>query len=171
MTGIDPVVIVNELGGYKLPWHCREFTLSSGVFGQVKDADGSILATYRVELAGQEDGRRDSKLWHGICDAVNLRAAAAPDALALMGATGLTRFQAQVLHYIEEFRASQGVSPTYQEIADALGLKAKSRAHAAVQSLAERGRIRFSPAHARSIVVTVPLTTEERRSCPPLPPL
>lgn len=59
---------------------------------------------------------------------------------------GLTKRQAQVLAILE---ASPGVTPSYAEIAAALGLKSKSGIYRAVQALAERGRV--TVIHKRAI--------------------
>lgn len=56
---------------------------------------------------------------------------------------GVTRRQALLLSYVVAHQAANGgASPSYQEIADALGLASKSSVARLVKSLIERGRLR-----------------------------
>lgn len=73
----------------------------------------------------------------------------------------LTRKQYDLLAYIADRLGNGGVSPSFQEMADALGLKSKSNIHRLVQSLAERGFIRRLPDRARSIeIIRLPDTIQ-----------
>lgn len=65
-------------------------------------------------------------------------------------AYGLTTRQADVLAFIRR-RLGEGISPSYQEIQDALGLKSKSGVARLVRGLVDRGRIRQLPYRGRSI--------------------
>lgn len=67
---------------------------------------------------------------------------------------GRTKRQQQALDFIfNYFAASGGISPSYSEIAAALGLKSKSQVHRLIGALADRGCIGHIPGRARSIVV------------------
>lgn len=65
----------------------------------------------------------------------------------------LTKRQAELLMFIYTSTQASGVSPSYEEMAAALGLKAKSGVHRLIRSLAERGYLRQTKAHARAIEV------------------
>lgn len=65
--------------------------------------------------------------------------------------TGLTPRQQQVLALIRERIASDGVPPTLQEIAQALGFKQAVAARKHVQRLAEAGYLSLRPHQARGI--------------------
>ena len=70
-----------------------------------------------------------------------------------MSRIGLTRRQRDLLEFIEQYCASgNGVSPSYEEMKDALGLKSKSGIYRLTHALAQRGFIRMLPNCARSIV-------------------
>lgn len=47
------------------------------------------------------------------------------------------------LAFIERFASGNGMTPTYQEIADALRLRSVRTAHDVVASLADKGRVRL----------------------------
>jgi repressor LexA len=65
---------------------------------------------------------------------------------------GLTARQQQCLSFVHRYRQLQhGVSPSYDEIKTALGLKSKSGVHRLVQGLAARGHISRVAKNARSI--------------------
>ena len=66
---------------------------------------------------------------------------------------GLTVEQRRALEFIRDFVKANGKSPTYQEIADALGLRSKAGVARLINALVERGHIAHMPARARSIVV------------------
>lgn len=75
--------------------------------------------------------------------------------------SGLTYPQRDCLAAIQELCA-EGVSPTYQEIADRAGLKSKSRVSIVVGQLVERGLLRHRPFKTRSLEVVTeaaPLAT------------
>jgi SOS-response transcriptional repressor LexA len=72
----------------------------------------------------------------------------------------LTPRQHEALRFIAGFKESLGIAPTLREIADGLGLHAKSvfTADWLVRSLEERGAIRTAAGLGRSIEVLVPVT-------------
>ena len=65
---------------------------------------------------------------------------------------GLTPRQRDCLDVIQRLTLD-GVSPTFQQIGDAMGIVSKSSVHRLVHSLAQRGAIRFLPNVWRSIEV------------------
>lgn len=65
----------------------------------------------------------------------------------------LTRKQTDLLHYINHRLQEDGVSPSFDEMRDALGLKSKSGIHRLISALEERGFIRRLPHRARALEV------------------
>ena len=66
----------------------------------------------------------------------------------------LTRKQHELLTYINERLAETGVSPSFEEMKDALDLKSKSGVHRLISALEERGFIRRLPNRARALEIT-----------------
>ena len=67
---------------------------------------------------------------------------------------GLTHQQARLLDAIKSYMAEHnGVGPSYEEIAAAIGIKSKSNIHYMLRSLRARGYVDFIAKHSRSIVV------------------
>ncbi|HVT53987.1 MAG TPA: transcriptional repressor LexA [Dongiaceae bacterium] len=66
----------------------------------------------------------------------------------------LTRKQRELLQFIQERLADTGISPSFDEMKDALGLKSKSGVHRLITGLEERGFIRRLPHRARALEVT-----------------
>jgi repressor LexA len=66
---------------------------------------------------------------------------------------GLTRRQAEALAFIVLFISYNGFSPSYSEIAEALGLKSKGAVFRIVHDIRKRGHIALDPTRARSIIV------------------
>jgi repressor LexA len=66
---------------------------------------------------------------------------------------GLTKRQAEAVGFIREFIASNGYSPSYDEIGRALGISARSGAHRIVQELVARGAVTILKNRTRSIRV------------------
>lgn len=65
----------------------------------------------------------------------------------------LTHMQAQLLDFIERFQAeNQGVSPSFEEMRQELGIASKSGVHRLIAALVERGRIERRYNRARAIV-------------------
>jgi repressor LexA len=76
----------------------------------------------------------------------------------------LTRKQRELLLFINQRLATTGVSPSFDEMKDALNLKSKSGIHRLVSGLEERGFIRRLPHRARALeVVKLP---EESAAAP-----
>ena len=65
----------------------------------------------------------------------------------------LTRKQHELLMFIHERLSQSGVSPSFDEMKDALGLKSKSGIHRLITGLEERGFIRRLPHRARALEV------------------
>jgi len=65
----------------------------------------------------------------------------------------LTRKQTDLLLYINQRLQDDGVSPSFDEMRDALGLKSKSGIHRLISGLEERGFIRRLPHRARALEV------------------
>lgn len=65
----------------------------------------------------------------------------------------LTRKQYELLMFIDQRLREQGVSPSFDEMRDALGLKSKSGIHRLITGLEERGFIRRLPHRARALEV------------------
>jgi repressor LexA len=65
----------------------------------------------------------------------------------------LTRKQHELLLFINGRLAQTGVSPSFDEMKDALGLKSKSGIHRLISGLEERGFIRRLPHRARALEV------------------
>ena len=66
---------------------------------------------------------------------------------------GLTDRASELLDFLR-FCAAEGMSPpTYQEMADNLGLKSKSGIHRLIKQLAERGLVRALPGRHQSVTL------------------
>ena len=65
----------------------------------------------------------------------------------------LTRKQHELLFYIHDRLAEEGVSPSFEEMKDALGLKSKYGVHRLISALEERDFIRRLPNRARALEV------------------
>jgi repressor LexA len=76
----------------------------------------------------------------------------------------LTRKQHELLLFIHERLGQGGVSPSFDEMKDALGLKSKSGIHRLITGLEERGFIRRLPHRARALeVLRLPEVAETAR--------
>ncbi|MBI1392885.1 MAG: transcriptional repressor LexA [Alphaproteobacteria bacterium] len=73
----------------------------------------------------------------------------------------LTKKQHELLAFIDERLLATGVSPSFDEMKDALNLKSKSGIHRLITALEERGYIRRLPHRARALEV---LKTPEREA-------
>jgi repressor LexA len=65
----------------------------------------------------------------------------------------LTRKQHELLMYVNQCLINDGVSPSFDEMKDALGLRSKSGIHRLITALEERGFIRRLPHRARALEV------------------
>lgn len=80
----------------------------------------------------------------------------------------LTRKQHELLLFIHDRLGQGGVSPSFDEMKDALGLKSKSGIHRLITGLEERGFIRRLPHRARALeVVRLPDGVDGARARPP----
>ena len=80
----------------------------------------------------------------------------------------LTRKQQELLLFIHERLGQDGVSPSFDEMKDALGLKSKSGIHRLITGLEERGFIRRLPHRARALeVLRLPEGAENSRAQAP----
>ena len=66
---------------------------------------------------------------------------------------GLTAKQAKFLNVIKDFIASNGYSPSYEEMKQLNGMRSKSNVHAYVYGLKKRGYLDIIRHSKRSIVV------------------
>ncbi|MDR7059959.1 MULTISPECIES: transcriptional repressor LexA [unclassified Sphingopyxis] len=85
----------------------------------------------------------------------------------------LTAKQHELLHFIQERLDTSGISPSFEEMKEALGLKSKSGIHRLISALEERGFLRRLPNRARALeVLKVPeaakATTPGRENVVPL---
>src|ERR1700732_4241841 len=65
----------------------------------------------------------------------------------------LTKKQRELLLFINQRLTATGVSPSFEEMKDALNLKSKSGIHRLISGLEERGFIRRLPHRARALEV------------------
>ena len=78
----------------------------------------------------------------------------------------LTAKQHELLHFIQQRLDASGISPSFEEMKEALGLKSKSGIHRLISALEERGFLRRLPNRARALeVLKVP---EAAKSAAPL---
>src|ERR1700754_3783236 len=88
----------------------------------------------------------------------------------------LTRKQHELICFIHERLAETGVSPSFEEMKDALDLKSKSGVHRLIRALEERSFIRRLPNRARALEVVrmpegvIPLTPAATTT-PVVPPM
>ena len=65
----------------------------------------------------------------------------------------LTKKQKQLLNYIGTFQTRNGVTPSYEEMKDALALKSKSGIHRLILALEERGFVKRLAHKARALEI------------------
>lgn len=83
----------------------------------------------------------------------------------------LTRKQHELICFIHDRLAETGVSPSFEEMKEALDLKSKSGVHRLISALEERGFLRRLPNRARALeVVKMPERVEPRRAAPAAAP-
>ena len=75
----------------------------------------------------------------------------------------LTAKQHELLHFIQQRLDVSGISPSFEEMKEALGLKSKSGIHRLISALEERGFLRRLPNRARALEV---LKTPEGAKAP-----
>ena len=83
----------------------------------------------------------------------------------------LTRKQHELVCFINDRLAATGVSPSFEEMKDALALKSKSGVHRLISALEERGFIRRLPNRARALEVVKMPDTVAGLSSGPRPPV
>jgi repressor LexA len=82
----------------------------------------------------------------------------------------LTRKQHELLCFIQQRLAETGVSPSFEEMKDALDLKSKSGVHRLISALEERQFIRRLPNRARALeVLRLPESADRRAAAAPQP--
>ncbi len=81
----------------------------------------------------------------------------------------LTRKQHELLLFIHRHLSQHGISPSFDEMKDALDLKSKSGIHRLITGLQERGFIRRLPHRARAVEI-LRLPEDVRRTQPPVAP-
>ncbi len=80
----------------------------------------------------------------------------------------LTRKQHELICFIEDRLNNSGISPSFEEMKEALGLKSKSGVHRLISALEERGFLRRLPNRARALeVVRAPERGEELAAVAP----
>jgi len=83
----------------------------------------------------------------------------------------LTKKQHELICFIHDRLAETGVSPSFEEMKEALDLKSKSGVHRLISALEERGFLRRLPNRARALeVVKMPERVEPRRATSAPPP-
>ncbi|MDK2762077.1 MAG: transcriptional repressor LexA [Sphingopyxis sp.] len=65
----------------------------------------------------------------------------------------LTAKQHELLHFIQQRLDTSGISPSFEEMKEALGLKSKSGIHRLISALEERGFLRRLPNRARALEI------------------
>lgn len=75
--------------------------------------------------------------------------------------SGLTSRQVECLRFISSYSRDNGIAPSYEEIADALGVASKSESSRLVLALEERGWLRRLSHRARSLEVVRTIPGEE----------
>lgn len=65
----------------------------------------------------------------------------------------LTAKQHELLHFIQQRLDEGGISPSFEEMKEALGLKSKSGIHRLISALEERGFLRRLPNRARALEI------------------
>jgi repressor LexA len=79
----------------------------------------------------------------------------------------LTRKQHELICFIDDRLSQTGVSPSFEEMKDALDLKSKSGVHRLISALEERGFLRRLPNRARALeVLKMPERAEPKKPAP-----
>ncbi len=82
----------------------------------------------------------------------------------------LTKKQYQLLTFIDGHLKTNGVSPSFDEMKAALGLKSKSGIHRLITGLEERGFLKRLPHRARALKVLMLPENQQARAADPKPP-
>jgi repressor LexA len=67
----------------------------------------------------------------------------------------MTRTQMKALNFVRSYVAQHGFSPSYDEIATALGVASKGNVHRVVMALLESGHLRRERSGRRNLVAVV----------------
>ncbi len=78
----------------------------------------------------------------------------------------LTRRQKEVMDYLTDFIKKHGYSPSYEEIANGLGLASLATVHKHVQALEAKQYLRRNYNHSRSLEISERFVAEERARGP-----
>lgn len=81
----------------------------------------------------------------------------------------LTAKQHELLHFIQQRLDASGISPSFEEMKEALGLKSKSGIHRLISALEERGFLRRLPNRARALEVLKLPDAMHRAPAPAIP--
>ncbi|MBV9081238.1 MAG: repressor LexA, partial [Acidobacteriaceae bacterium] len=81
----------------------------------------------------------------------------------------LTRRQKEVMDFLEDFIRTHGYSPSYEEIATALGLASLATVHKHVQALEAKHYLRRNYNHSRSLEIAERYFAEEKARRGPSP--
>ena len=82
----------------------------------------------------------------------------------------LTRKQHELICFIQDRLSESGVSPSFEEMKEALELKSKSGVHRLISALEERGYLRRLPNRARALeVLKTPERPDTKRTPAPAP--
>ena len=65
----------------------------------------------------------------------------------------LTKKQKELFEYLNNFISKNGISPSFEEMKNALNLKSKSGIHRLITSLEQRGFIKRLPHRARAMEI------------------
>lgn len=71
----------------------------------------------------------------------------------------MTPQQQRLLDYVREYFDRSGLTPTYEEMADHLGLASKSGIKRLIEALDEQGLLLFTPKKTRSLQLPMPNLT------------
>jgi repressor LexA len=82
----------------------------------------------------------------------------------------LTRKQHELIRFIQDRLEATGISPSFEEMKEALDLKSKSGVHRLISALEERGFIRRLPNRARALEVRMPAPAQPAASRPAVVP-
>lgn len=68
--------------------------------------------------------------------------------------------QLELLRYIESYSVERGLSPTFQEMQEFLGVGSKGNIHRIVSGLIERGALERTPGRTRALRIVKPHTPQ-----------
>jgi SOS-response transcriptional repressor LexA len=73
--------------------------------------------------------------------------------------TAITQKQSVILNFIKSFVEEKGYSPTFQEIADGIGLKSLATVHKHIGNLVKKGKLKrdYNTSRSLEIVEDVPM--------------